>query len=108
MVRILEKLDFKLRKAKLHLGFLCNWGNNIIIRKFLRFRTANKNLKDSNAYKQCQKSLILTKIDRKRSHLRVLQKEFRLLRKELQSVCIDFAHIFSLFLRGKLLFYKRL
>ena len=66
------------------------------------FRAANKNLKDSNAYKQCGKSLLLTEIDIKKSHLRVLQKEFSFLRKELQAVlnCIDFAHICSLFPSG--------
>ena len=48
------------------------------------------------------KSLLLTEIDIKRSHLRILQKEFNSLRKELQLVlnCIDFAHICSLFLSG--------
>ena len=51
MVRKLEKLDFKLRKAKPDIGFLCNCDNNIIIPKFLRFRIANRNIKDSNAYK---------------------------------------------------------
>ena len=102
MVRKLEKLDFKLRKAKLDIEFLGNCDNNDIIPTFLRFRTANKNLRDSNAYKQCQKSLLLTETGIKISLLRVLQKEFRFLRKELQSVlnCIDFAHICSLFLSG--------
>ena len=66
------------------------------------FRTANKNLKDSNTYKQCQKSLLLTETDMIKSHLRVLQKGFSFLRKELQSNLnsIDFAHICSLFLSG--------
>ena len=102
MVRKLEKLDFKLRKAKLDIEVLCNCDNNGIIPTFLRFQTANKNLRDSNAYKQCQNSLLLTEIGIKRSLLRVLQKEFSFLRKELQSVlnCIDFAHIGSLILSG--------
>ena len=30
----------------------------------------------TNTYKQCQKGLLLTEIDMKRSHLLVLQKEF--------------------------------
>ena len=85
MVRKLEKLDFKLRKSKLDIKFLCKCENNVIP-NFLCFRTANKNLTDSNTYKQCQKSVYLTEIDMKRSHLRVLQKDFSFLRKELQSV----------------------
>ena len=76
MVRKLEKFDFKLRKAQLDIKFLYKCENNDIIPKFLCFRTANKNLKDSNTYKQCHKILLLTEIDMKRSHLRVLQKEF--------------------------------
>ena len=102
IMKKLEKLNFKLRNAKLDIEFLCNCDNNDTISKFLRFRTANKNLKDPNAYKKCQKSLFLTEIDIKRSHLRVLQKELSFLRKELQSVlnCIDFAYICSLFLSG--------
>ena len=85
MVRKLEKLDFKLRKSKLDITFLCKCENNVIP-NFLCFRTANKKLTDSNTYKQCQKSVHLTEIDMKRSYLRVLQKEFSFLRKELQSV----------------------
>ena len=102
LVRKLEKLYFKLRKAKLDIKFLCKCESNDVIPNFLCFRTANKNLKDSNTYKQCQKSLLLTEIDLKRSHLRVLQKEFSFLCKELQSVlnCIYFVHICSLFLSG--------
>ena len=76
MVRKLEKFDFKLRKAKLDIKFLCKCENNDIIPKFLCFRAANKNLKDSNFYKQCHKILLFTEIEMKRSHLRVLQKEF--------------------------------
>ena len=97
-----EKLDFILRKANLDITFLCKCENNDIIPNFLRFPTANKNLKGSNTYKQCQKSLLLTEIDMKRSHLRVLQKEFRFLPAELESVlnCVGFAHICSFFLSG--------
>ena len=61
MVRKLEKLDFKLGKTKLDVKFLCNCENNDIVPNFLCFRTANKNLKDSNAYKQCQKVFSLLK-----------------------------------------------
>ena len=62
-------------------------------------QTAIKNFKDSGTYKQCQKSLLLTEVNMKRSHLRVLRKDFGFLPKELQTVfnCIDFTHICSLF-----------
>ena len=42
MVRKLEKLDFKLRKSKPDIKFLCKCENNVIP-NFLCFRTANKN-----------------------------------------------------------------
>ena len=98
-MRKLEKLDFILRKANLDITFLCKCENNDIIPNFLLFRTADKNLKDSNTYKQRQKSLLLSEIDMKRSHLRVLQKDFSFLREELEPVlnCADFAYICSFF-----------
>ena len=43
MVRKLGKLDFKLRKAKPDIKFLCTCDNNDIIPNFLCFQTANKN-----------------------------------------------------------------
>ena len=48
------------------------------------------------------KSLLLTEIYIKKSHLRILQKEFNFLRKELQSVlnCTDFEYICFLLLSG--------
>ena len=66
----------------------------------MRAQTANENLKDSNRYKQCQKSSLLTEIGIKRSHLQVLWEDLCFLHKELQSVlnCIDFAYICSCFL----------
>ena len=74
MVRKIEKLDFKLRKAKLDLNVLCKCENNDIMPNFLCFRTANKDLKDSNTFKQSQKTILLTEINMKRSDLQFLQK----------------------------------
>ena len=73
MVRKLEESDFKLSKAKRDIKFLCKCENNDMTPNFLRFWTANKNLKDPNIYKQCQKSLLLTEIDMK-SHIHEFYK----------------------------------
>ena len=99
-VRKFEKLDYKLRKVQLDLDFLNNSKGNDIIPNFLNFRLANKKLQDSFSYKTCQHNLLLTEINLKRSHLRVLKNEFYLFHNELKSVlsCIDFAHVCSLFL----------
>ena len=99
-VRQFEKLDYKLRKVQLDLDFLCKCKDSDVIPKFLNFRLANKKLQDSLTYKNCQRNLLITEINLKKSRLRVLKKEFYLLHSELKSVlnCIDFAHVCSLFL----------
>ena len=103
-VRKFEKLD-STRKVQLDLDFLTNCKDNDIIPNFLNFRLANKKLQDSFSYKTCQHNLLLTEINLKRSHLRVLKNEFYLLHNELKSVlnCIDFAHVCSHFLKKSLM-----
>ena len=99
-IRKFEKVDYKLRKAKLDISFLVKCQNENIIPNFLKFRLANKNLQNSVTDKKCQRSLLQTEIDNKKSHLRTLQNEFNRLRNELQFQlnCIDFAHISAIFL----------
>ena len=99
-VRQFEKLDYKLRKVQLDLDFLCKCKDSDVIPKFLNFRLANKKLQDSLTYKNCQRNLLITEINLKKSRLRVLKKELYLLHSELKSVlnCIDFVHVCSLFL----------
>ena len=99
-IRKFEKVDYKLRKPKLDISFLVKCQNENIIPNFLKFRLANKNLQNSVTYKKCQRSLLQTEIDNKKSHLRTLQNEFNRLRNELQFKlnCTDFAHISAIFL----------
>ena len=99
-IRKFEKVGYKLRKAKLDISFLVKCQNENIIPNFLKFRLANKNLQNSVTYKKCQRSLLQTEIDNKKSHLRTLQNEFNRLRNELQFKlnCIDFTHISAIFL----------
>ena len=105
-VRQFEKLDYKLREVQL--DFLCKCKGSDVISKFLNFRLANKKLQDSLTYKNCQRNLLITEINLKKSRLRVLKKEFYLYHSELKSVlnCIDFAHVCSLFLTSSDLILK--
>ena len=99
-IRKFEKVDYKLRKAKLDISFLVKCQNENIIPNFLKFRLANKNLQNSVTYKKCQRIPLQIEIDNKKSHLRTLQNEFNRLRNELQFKlnCIDFSHISAIFL----------
>ena len=99
-LRKLEKRDYQLRKAQIDLEFLVNCSNNSVVPKFLHFRVANKSLKSSRTYQQCQLSLLHEEIRQKKSNIRVLLKEFHFLHSTLQAEIslIDFAHVRSLFL----------
>ena len=66
----------------------------------MNFLLANKKLQDSLIYKNCQRNLLITEINLKKSRLRVLKKKFYLVHSELKSVlnCIDSGHVRSLLL----------
>ena len=60
VIRKFEKVDYKLRKAKLDISFLVKCQNENIIPNFPKFRMANKNLQNSVTYKKWQESLLQT------------------------------------------------
>ena len=93
-------MDYKLRKAKLDINFLIKCQRENVIPNFLKFRLANKDLRNSVTYIKCQQNLLQTEINNKKSRLRTLQNEFNRLRHDLQFSlnCIDFAHISAIFL----------
>ena len=99
-IRKFEKADYKLRKAKLDINFLVRCQHENVIPNFLKFRLANKDLRNSVTYRKCQLNLLQTEINNKKSRLRTLQNEFNRLRSDLQFSlnCIDFAHISAIFL----------
>ena len=86
----LEKLDYKVRK------------NNFITPKFLNFKLANRYLRYSNSYKQCQSLLLKEEIKNKVSILARQKKEFDKVKSAIQSKVsiFDFAHVLCLFLVG--------
>ena len=71
LVRDIEKSDFKTRKCKLDMEFLNLFAENKVIPKFIQFRVANKELRNSVAYRKCLNKLLLQEvINKKRSYWR--------------------------------------
>ena len=95
----LEQLDYHLRKAELHLQFLCKYDYSNLISNFLNLRLSNSHLKYSSTYRDCHLNLLREEIRLKKSTWRSLQKEFSSLKVTLQSELnlIDFAHFSTLF-----------
>ena len=54
LIRKFEKVDFKFEKGTLDLDFLYYCRNNNLIPTFLKFKSANKLLANSDVYKSCQ------------------------------------------------------
>ena len=53
LMRKFEKLDFRYQKVFLDLDFLDNSIRNDVAPKFIQFRVANKDLRNSSTYRQC-------------------------------------------------------
>ena len=98
-IRAFEKLDFKRRKVELDISYLKTCKLNSIIPRFCIFKTANKSLRNSSAYLECQEKLLNEEIKIKKRRLKTLEKEFELKEQELSSTLnyIDFIHINHLF-----------
>ena len=99
LLRNFEKLDYKIRNIELDICFLRKCESKDVVPNFLKFRLANKNLKNSMTYRKCQRQLLKAEIDSKESRLKVLRNKFNHVKCELQIILnfIDFAHICSLF-----------
>ena len=69
--------------AKLDISFLIKCQRENVIPNFLKFRLANKDLRNSVTYIKCQQNPLQTEINNKKS-LRTLQNEFNRLHNELQ------------------------
>ena len=105
-IRKFEKVDYKVRKAKLDINFLIKCQRENVIPNFLKFRLADKDLRNSVTCIKCQLNLLKTEMNNKKSRLRTFQNEFNRLRNELQFSlnCIDFAHILPFFLVAMIIF----
>ena len=87
LVRKLDKLDFKHKKAQVDL-------------QFLQIKLANRQLLSSHAYNICQKRLLNEEISNKHKTVRTLAFSLTSLKNELKCVLniIDFVHITMVFL----------
>ena len=65
LLRKFESSDFKLRKCILDIGFIEKCIQNNLIPKFVQFKVTNRNLRDSKAYKQCQRKLLRQELSEK-------------------------------------------
>ena len=102
LVRKFEKLDYKYRKLLLDLRFLENCIKNNVIPKFVQFRLANRDLRESSAYRQCQQKLLKQEIINKKRGVRLVKKDLSSVQNELmfRLKWIDFHHVCNLFLVG--------
>ena len=89
-----------MRKCHLDLRFLLDCKNNGVIPKFLRFKLANRHLKNSHVYKKCQIRLLEEEIKSKRKRINTLDKDTQRVKEKLQRTLsvLDFSYVCSLFL----------
>ena len=97
-----ERLDYKYRKVLLDLDFLDNCIRNNVVTKLVQFRVANKDLRNSPTYRQCQTKLPKQEISNKKRRARLLKKDLQSTRNDLMCKLkwIDFNHLCNLFLLG--------
>ena len=99
LIRKYENLDFKRKKVILDIEFLENCNKHGLIPKFVQFKVANKTLRGSNVYKQCQRKLLQQEISNKKNQQRSLLKQCEQMNKRIRETIrfIDFVHIHNLF-----------
>ena len=102
LVRQFEKLDYKYCKLLLDLSFLGNCIKNNVILKFVQFRLANRDLRESSAYRQCQQKLLKQEIINKKRRVRLVKKDLSSVKNELMFKLkwTDFHYVSNLFLVG--------
>jgi hypothetical protein len=96
--RKFQRLELKLQKARLDLTFVEDCKKNSVIPKFLYFKVANRpNLRNSNAYLQCQRKLLNQELSTKHSRINVLSLEVNEALSNLTSLVstIDAIHLRS-------------
>ena len=80
--------------------FLNSCIKNDLIPKFVQFRVANKGLRTSSIYRECQRKFLYQEITDKKKHLKHLNKLYNQLSNQIRESVrfIDFAHISNRFL----------
>ena len=100
IIRRFEKVDFKRRKCALDILFLENCIKHDLIPKFIQFRVANRGLRSSKVYRECQQKLLNEELCVKKRHQKSLDKNYNQLGQQIRSSVstLDFIHISSKFL----------
>mgnify|MGYP001800918522 FL=1 len=83
LIRSFEKIDFKYRKLLLDIDFLENCVNNNVAPKFVQFRVANKDLRNSNTYRLCQTKLLKQEMVNKKNDLNAAKNHLAEVKKNL-------------------------
>ena len=93
--RKFQRLELKLGKAKLDLGFLSTCKKRSVIPRFLWFKVANRRLRTSSTYRQCQNKLLQDEINAKHARIRVLSAQVTTAQSRLASLVsnMDFIHL---------------
>ena len=101
-LRKFEILDYKVCKNQCDLEFLKFCQENCLTPKFLNFKLANRNLRYSDSFKQCQSLLLKEEIKTKVSMLTRQKKEFDEIKSAIESKgsILDIAHVSCFFWLG--------
>jgi hypothetical protein len=93
--RKFQRLELKVGKAKLDLQFLKNCKKRSVIPRFLWFKVANRRLRNSSAYQQCQLKLLQDEINSKHAIIRVLSSQVTVAYSNLAALVssLDFIHL---------------
>ena len=94
-LRTFQGLDLKLGKCKLDFLFLLSCKDSNLIPKFLWFKLANRNLRNSHAYRSCQRRLFDEEIRQKCSRIKSLLDQVSSAYSNLSSLVsiIDLVHL---------------
>ena len=95
--RTFQRSDLKLGKCKLDLLFLLSCKDRNLIPKFLWFKLSNRNLRNSHAYRSCQRKLLDEEIRQKRCRIKSLSNQASSAYSNLSSLVstIDLVHLKS-------------
>ena len=107
--RRFQRTERKLGKAKLDLTFLTKCKIHGVIPRFLRFKVANCQLRNSFTYQQCQKKLLDEEIRIKNARIRTLKDELLDANSSLRSHVsyLDILHLKSVSDRENTIYLKR-
>ena len=96
--RKFQRVELKLGKAKLDLSFLNNCKKKSVVPRFLWFKVANRRLRNSSAYRQCQNKLLQEEISSKHARIRILSAQSTVAYSNLAGLVspIDFIHLKTL------------